>query len=277
MANLDLVERLRQNVARVRETIAEACARRGRDPRSVGLVAVTKYVDPPVIQALLAAGVSDIGENRVQQLVGRAGQLGARLDEGLDLPPASADVSAVEDMAAKTRPCHPVAPRWHMIGHLQRNKVKILLPHARIIHSLDSPRLAAEISNVAQRLGVCVDAFLEINVAGEASKSGVRAEELMGLVETVRQHPLIRLRGLMTMAPFDPDPEHARPCFARLRELLEKLRETGAANPECIHLSMGMSQDYGVAVEEGATFVRVGSALYEDLPPSLADRHDTQR
>ena len=246
--------RLSQNLERIRTTIAEACSRSGRAAGSVTLVAVTKYVPPAVIEALPAAGQLDIGENRVQQLVARAQRFGSYLadwSEPIQPPPVGGP------------------PRWHMIGHLQRNKVKQLLPHARIVHSLDSARLAAEIDSVAQRLDVGVDVLLEVNVAGEASKSGAAPTDVEAIVQAIREHTRIRLRGLMTMPPFDPDPEHSRPYFARLREMLSRLRESGAAGPECTHLSMGMSQDYAVAVEEGATFVRVGSALYEGLPEDV--------
>lgn len=244
--------RLRENVARVRAALAAACDRGGRPPGAVRLVAVTKYVGVEVIRELRAAGVTDIGESYVQQLVERAEELGGSA--------ATGDVG----WASPTNP--PDAPRWHMIGHLQRNKVKTLLPHARILHSLDSARLAAAVQAQADELDVQVDAFLEVNVAGEASKQGIAPADAPGLVEAVRAFPRLRLRGLMTMAPYDPDPERSRPCFRRLRELLERLRGAGAVGPECVHLSMGMSQDYVVAAEEGATFVRVGSALFEGLP-----------
>lgn len=250
MHALDWTRRLRDNVARVREHIAAACARVGRDPADVHLVGVTKYVSPGVIRELVATGVHDVGESRVQQLVARAAEMG----------PSRLDWGPGEDAAG------PARPRWHMIGHLQRNKAKALLPHARIIHSLDSDRLAATLEAQAAALGAFVDVFVEVNVAGEASKQGVAATEVEPLAAAVRNCPHLRLRGLMTMAPFNPEPEAARPHFARLRERLGRLRATGVAGPECVHLSMGMSQDYRVAVEEGATWVRVGSALFEGLP-----------
>ena len=260
MANPSLLAQLRENVARVRQSIVAACERIGRDPGSVNLVAVTKYVDLPVIEGLLAAGVCEIGENRVQQLIQRVEILGTRHDEWRE----------PEQCAAYP---HPPTPRWHMIGHLQRNKVKALLPHVRVIHSLDSARLAAEIDKIAEQLDTYVDAFLEINVSGEASKQGLSIDELPELVEALQKHLRIRLRGLMTMAPFDLEPERARPYFARLRQQLERLRDTGIVGSQCVHLSMGMSQDYAVAVEEGATFIRVGSALYEGLSPEQFIRH----
>ncbi|MCK4342185.1 MAG: YggS family pyridoxal phosphate-dependent enzyme [Phycisphaerae bacterium] len=250
MPNPDWKPTLHENIARVRRNIADAGRRVGRDPDSVRLVGVTKYVSPEVLRELPAAGVTDIGESRVQQLVTRAQAYG----------PARLDWSDAAAQATSS------LPRWHMIGHLQRNKVKLLLPHSRVIHSLDSERLATTIQNQAQSMDAMVDAFIEVNVSGETSKQGVTPDQVEALVQAVSGCPRIRLRGLMTMAPYNPDPEASRPCFVRLRELLERLRESGTAGPECTQLSMGMSQDYVVAVEEGATFVRVGSALFENLP-----------
>lgn len=156
-------------------------------------------------------------------------------------------------------------PRWHMIGHLQRNKVKVLLKHSRILHSLDSVRLAREVEKQAAAVAVMVDAFVEVNVAGEEAKSGAPPGEVPAVVAAVAECPHIRLHGLMTMPPFDSDPEAARPHFVRLRELLEELRDGGMVGPDCVHLSMGMTIDYRVAIEEGATFVRIGSALFEGV------------
>ncbi len=235
---------VRANLARVEENIAAACARVGRPASEVRLVAVTKSVDPPIIQELQAAGLRDFGENRVQQLIARAEILGS----------APGGWTPAGD--GSPLPC------WHMIGHLQRNKVARLLPHVRIVHSVDSTRLAAELGAAAAARGWRVDVLLETNVAGEASKTGVAPDELEGLVAAIRGWPALTLRGLMTMAPLVEDAERARPCFARLRELLRGLQARGAVGPECVHLSMGMSQDYAVAVEEGATVVRVGSALF---------------
>lgn len=248
MSNAGLYERLRDNLAQVRGTIADACRRAGRDPEDVRLVAVTKYVDLEVVRALLEIGVADFGENRVQQLADRAEALGAS-EQGFLTPPADKQAS----------PC------WHMIGHLQRNKVRVVLRHSRILHSLDSVRLLGDLEKEAAKLDVAIDAFFEINVAGEQSKSGAPISELRTLAEAANRCPHIRLRGLMTMAPFVPDPEIVRPHFARLREHLEELRRSGVVGPECKDLSMGMTNDYAVAVEEGATVVRVGSALFEGV------------
>ncbi len=244
-------DRLRRNLAEVRSQIAAAAGRAGRSAHDVRLVAVTKYVATDVIGALVELGVPDVGESRVQQLVERARRCG----------PAATDWPG-------EAPTPAAGPRWHMIGHLQRNKVKPLLEVARIVHSLDSERLAEALERQAAAAGVCVDVLIEVNVPGEASKTGIPASEVAALATCVGRHGHLRLRGLMTMAPYDPDPEHARPHFARLRALLEDLRRKGVVGPQCVHLSMGMSQDYAVAVEEGATLVRVGSALFAGLPTS---------
>lgn len=233
-------DRLRANLDRVRAAIREASRRTGRDPAQVELIAVTKSAGLETIRALLAAGVIDLGESRVQQLVDRARGIAGASD---GVP----------------------APRWHMIGHLQRNKVRALLRHCRTIHSLDSQRLADELESEACRIDAMVDAYLEVNVSGEAAKGGVTPEEASSLIAAVQRQPHLRLRGLMTMAPLSDDAERSRPHFARLRELLEALRCRGVVDESCDGLSMGMSQDYVVAVEEGATAVRIGSALFEGL------------
>jgi PLP dependent protein len=249
MDNVDWKQQLRENVARVRQIIAAACERSQRDPTDVHLIAVTKYVSPEVLAEVLQAGVTDLGESQVQQLVGRARTCGqARFDW-----PGPADAALGQ-------------PRWHMIGHLQRNKVKLLLPNARIVHSLDSLHLAETLAQHARRIDTAVDVFIEVNVAGETTKAGASPGAVGALADAVCASGNLRLRGLMTLAPYDPDAQAARPHFARLRELLERLRTAGTVGPACVHLSMGMSQDYAVAVEEGATFVRVGSALFEGLP-----------
>lgn len=235
-----------RNVAHVRDTIARAARRCGRDPDDVRLVAVTKYLDPASIAAVIDARLTELGENRVQQLVSRAAALGPGEPDGW---PA----------AARTW-------RWHMIGHLQRNKVRALLRVSRVIHSVDSQRLAAEIEAEATRADLLVDAFIEVNVSGEPAKEGVAAADAATLAEYVSRLRRVRLAGLMTLAPLHADPQRARPVFAGLRELLEKLRACGAAAETCRELSMGMTSDYEVAVEEGATVVRIGSALFEGLP-----------
>jgi pyridoxal phosphate enzyme (YggS family) len=243
MSENELRDRLRANLERVGDAITKACGWAGRS-NDVEIVAVTKSVDVTVIRALLELGVTNLGENRVQQLVQRAAELAA-------LPGVP-------------------QPRWHMIGHLQRNKVKSLLAHSQVIHSVDSLRLAQEIQRHAAADGRTVEVLIEVNISGEASKEGVAPAESEGLAGGIAGLPNLDLRGLMTMAPQDADAEGARPHFAALRCLLGELRESGAVGRECDQLSMGMSGDFRVAVEEGATIVRLGSILFERLGDASA-------
>lgn len=213
----------------VRERIAAAAERAGRDPGEVTLIAVTKTVDVERITAVLRQGVEHIGENRVQE--------------------------AEEKFPRLTVPCTK-----HLIGRLQRNKVGKALELFDLIHSVDRIPL---VERLAQRAaGRQVDILLQVNVSGEASKAGVSPDELPRLAEAAAATGVLRVRGLMTMAPYTVDPEETRPVFAALRRLNEALRERGLPNVTCDILSMGMSNDFEVAVEEGATHVRVGSALF---------------
>ncbi len=222
-------ERIVQNLAIVRERIASAARKSGRNPEDVTLVAVTKTRGTEHVRAVVEAGVVDVGENYVQEAAEKAAQL-----RGL--------------------PC-----RWHFIGHLQRNKVKQALGFAHLIHTLDSLRLAEEIARRAESLGVCAPCLVEVNVSGEATKRGIAPAELLPLYEGAAAMSALQLDGLMTMAPFSDDPEDARPVFAALRTLAAELRDQGLPAKR---LSMGMTSDLEVAVEEGATIVRVGTALF---------------
>jgi len=234
--------KIERNLRRVRENIRAACERAGRDADKVSLVAVTKAVGAEAIGWLVDLGVSDLGENRVQQLVARSGELADRL--------------------ARRRSPAPTV-RWHMIGHLQRNKVKAALDCAEMIHSVDSLRLAEEISERAEKVGRTVRVLLQVNCSHEAQKSGVAVGAATHMGQLVTTLPNVRLAGLMTMAQITDDPEAARPAFVRFRELFDEMRNEKIGGDDFQHLSMGMSQDYAVAVEEGATLVRVGSALFE--------------
>jgi hypothetical protein len=242
----DIQARVAANVAAIEQAITSACRRGDRPRSSVRAVAVTKYVGLQAVRAVMDAGIIDLGESRVQQLRPRVEALGSR----------QGDLDAAGDDRA---------PRWHMIGHLQRNKVKYLLPEVRIVHSVDSPRLATELAERADQAATGVDVFLEVNVAGEENKHGVALDGLAALAEHAVAHEHLRVRGLMTMAPYSDDPEAARPHFARLRGTLEDLRSKGVVPPTCSELSMGMSGDYIVGIEEGATVVRIGSALFAGL------------
>ena len=224
------------NLARVRERIAEAALRSGRRPEDVILVAVTKTVEPERILEAVRLGVKHFGENRVQEALAKIPQVNETLDEGS-------------------------RPTWHMIGHLQTNKVRKALGIFDIIHSVDSVKLAREISKRATREGKVVPILLEVNVSGEATKFGFAPEEVESAVGEIVTLPGLSIRGLMTIAPIVEEPEEARPFFRRLRELRDRLAEKfPQVNWE--HLSMGMTDDFEVAVEEGATMVRLGRAIF---------------
>ncbi len=243
--------RLAENLDRLQAAIRNACQAAARPVDAVRLVAVTKYVPVEVIRTLVGLGQLDIGENRVQQLTARADELAAENAATCGWDDAPTDIT----------------PRWHMIGHLQRNKVNALLGCSRIIHAVDSQRLAAEIDKRAPTHQPA-DVFIEVNVSHEPSKEGVAPDALPELAAQVATMPRLRLRGLMTMAPIVQRPDDARPYFTTLRRLLEDCRQQAIGSDEFRELSMGMSGDYVAAIAEGATVIRVGSALYEGvLPP----------
>lgn len=225
---------------RVLDRIAAAAVRSGRTSDAVKLVAVTKTATVEQIAALYAMGQLDLGENRVQQLTLRAQELARTLGE------------------------QESSPRWHMIGHLQRNKVRQVLPHVCLVHSVDSLRLAAEIEDAAAELERVVDVLIQVNIAGEEQKYGVSAEVAFELGSQIAHMQHIRLRGIMTMAPYADDPQASRPVFAEASKLYEELARMLPSTDDLDLLSMGMSNDFEVAIEEGATMVRVGSALFEE-------------
>jgi PLP dependent protein len=222
----------------VERRLADACERTGRPRKDVTLVAVTKTVSAEVAEALHALGAQDLGENRPQELWRKAARI-------------------------------PAPVRWHLIGHLQRNKVERTLPHVTLIHSVDSQRLLEALEAEAKQQGRVVPVLLEVNASREPNKHGFRPEDVPVVVGNLAPLRHVRVRGLMTMAALGPDPETARPTFAALRALRDQLRPQLAPPHELAELSMGMSNDYEVAVEEGATLVRVGSALFEGIaePP----------
>ena len=243
--------KIEDNLRRIRENIAGACARAGRSQREVAIVAVTKAVDAATIRLLPELGLVDLGENRVQQLVARAEELRGYFDGRVAAAGACGGAVAM-------RP-----PRWHMIGHLQRNKIKAILGAAEVIHSIDSLRLAEDLSARAEQAGVTVEAYIEVNCSAEPQKSGLPVGAATHMADLICTLKNFRLLGFMTMAPRVREAEEARPTFARLREVFEEMRRDGTGGPFFQHLSMGMSQDYTVAVEEGATVLRIGTALFE--------------
>ncbi|MSQ30809.1 MAG: YggS family pyridoxal phosphate-dependent enzyme [Dehalococcoidia bacterium] len=223
---------LAARLADVRARIVEACERVGRDPASVTLVGVSKTQPPEVVREAIAAGLLDLGENRAQDLLAQA------------QAPAAAGL----------------APRWHFIGHLQRNKVREVLPHIYALHSLDSARLIEEMERRWDARGAAgpppgrLPCYIEVNIGGEAQKTGIAPAALPALLASASASPVVAVTGLMTVAPQVVDPEETRPIFRALREL--------AAAHGLRGLSMGMTEDYPVAIEEGATVVRVGRAIF---------------
>lgn len=219
------------NLTHITQRIRSAAVTAGRDPSLVRLVAVSKTRPPADIMAACRAGQLLFGENYVQELVTKAAQVTA-----------------------------PV--QWHMIGHLQSNKVKHVAGLVSLVHSLDRLSLAQEISRRWSESGRVCDALIQVNIAGEATKGGTSEQGALELARFVSRLPGIRIRGLMTMPPFFDDPERSRPCFRRLRHLAEEIAAAGIEGVEMTELSMGMSGDFEVAVQEGATLVRVGTAIF---------------
>jgi hypothetical protein len=248
----NMKKKIADNLKRIQENIVEACARAKRGPGEVRLIAVTKTVEPDIIREVLAQNVTDLGESKVQDLL----QRNAIIEESIQ---RRAGLSEEEKTPSLPR------PHWHMIGHLQRNKVKQLLPIVTMIHSVDSLRLAEEINTMAARLGLAqkVKILMEINTSQEKQKYGLAVGAVSAMAEQIETLPNISLVGLMTMAPLTDDTKITRFCFTRLREIFEEMCGRRIAGDDFIHLSMGMSQDYVQAVEEGATLVRIGSALFE--------------
>nr|WP_321001541.1 YggS family pyridoxal phosphate-dependent enzyme [Blautia coccoides] len=220
-----------ENYLAVEEKVKEACRRAGRNRDEVTLIAVSKTKPMSMIEELLPLGVVDFGENKVQELTAK--------EEAL-----------------------PSGLHWHMIGHLQRNKVKYIVDKAYLIHSVDSLRLAEAVSQEAVKKGVTANILIEVNVSGEDSKFGVAPEETAALAEAISKLPNIAVKGLMTIAPFVENAEENREVFRNLRKLSVDIEEKKFNNVTMAVLSMGMTGDYEVAIEEGATMVRVGTGIF---------------
>lgn len=233
MSNLQ--QRIADNVGRVRQAIADAAARSGRRAGAVTLIAVSKYVGVAEIEALLAAGCLDLGESRPQDLWRKAEEFRDR------------------------------SVRWHMIGHLQRNKARRTLPLVTLLHAGDSWRLLEAASQHLQQSGQTLDVLIEVNVSGDEAKHGFSPEEVEPLLPQIAGLAPLRVRGLMAMARWGGSLDDARRDFVRLRELRDRLAASCPPQISLHELSMGMSGDFEVAIEEGATLVRVGSALFEGV------------
>lgn len=222
---------IRENLNTVQEAIKKSCGAAGRQPGDVTLVAVSKTKPLSDLREAYEAGVRDFGENKVQELTDK-------------IPELPSDI------------------RWHMIGHLQRNKVKYIVGKVSMIHSVDSLRLAEEISREAVRKDTAVDILIEVNVAAEESKYGITPTEVPDLVEKIAALPGIKVCGLMTIAPYTENPEENRPFFRKLKQLSVDIQGKNIDNVNMSVLSMGMTGDYSVAIEEGATCIRVGTGIF---------------
>ena len=228
-------EQLAENIARVRARMTEAAQKVGRDPTEITLVAVSKTKPVELVEMAYNLGVTDFGENRVQEA----------------LP--------------KIEHFHPQRVRWHLIGHLQSNKASKVVGPFSCIHSVDSLHLAQVLNRYAQDLGTRLSILLQVNVAGEISKEGLTLAEAPTVAKQIAALPALQIEGLMTVAPLANDPEEVRPVFRELRLLRDRLRTEIPANV-WTQLSMGMTGDYTVAIEEGATLVRVGRAIFGQRP-----------
>jgi len=248
---------LRDAYRSVTDRVAEAAIRSGRRPIDVLFVAVTKNASPDQIRSVVEMGHIDLGESRVQPLIQRVASIEEFLMRKRTLPGA-ATKSARE-------PGHTSnMVRWHMIGHLQRNKVKPAVPLVQLIHSVDSLRLAEEIHTVASRSDQVVDILIQVNTTRDPAKFGVASPAVIHLAEQIETMLHLRLRGLMTMAPRCDRPEESRPTFNRTAEIFSEMRSAKVGGSDCNILSMGMSDDFEVAIEEGANVVRLGRVLFGD-------------
>lgn len=232
---MDIAAILQSNLQRVREQIAEACSRSNRATESVRLVAVTKYVDAEMTAQLVRAGAEDLGENRPQVL---------------------------EEKAKALAELHP---RWHLIGHLQRNKVRKVLPYVHMLHSGDSLRLLETVNGIAAENGNRVDVLLEVNISGETAKHGFEPAELAASIPTILGFQSLQVRGLMGMSGLEASDCEKQSQFASLRNLLEQLHGEFHETRDWNELSMGMTDDFPVAIAEGSTILRIGSALFAGL------------
>ncbi len=225
------MDTIKLNLEDIRNRIAQAAEKSGRKAEDITLVGVTKTIDPQRIQQLVDLGVTNLGENKVQEICEK----------------------------------HPVItgnPSWHMIGHLQTNKVRQVIDKVTMIHSVDSLRLAQEIEKRAEMMGLVVPVLLEVNMGGEETKSGVSENETYALAKSVAEMPHVCLKGLMTVAPFVENQEKNRNLFRKMRNLFIDIRGKFDHNSSITFLSMGMTNDYEVAIEEGANIVRIGTGLF---------------
>jgi len=223
---------IRENLEEIRKKVNAACQRSGRNISEITLIAVSKTFSPEKIREVVDSGIGDIGESYVQELTKKYSELKAE----------------------------PV--RWHFVGPLQRNKVKYIVDFVHLIHSIENLKLCQEIEKRASRIEREVDVLVEVNTSGEPQKHGIHPDEALELFNEIGVFDHVHVRGLMTMAPFVDDPEETRQSFKKLYDLRQRLLDNGVPEIQLQHLSMGMSNDFEVAIEEGATMVRIGSSIF---------------
>ena len=228
------METIKKKLEKINEKIKKAALKANRSPEDIKLVAVTKTATVEQIKEAISAGVKTIGENKVQEAKGKYQVL-------------SADIAEIE---------------WHLVGHLQTNKVKYAIEIFDLIHSVDSIKLAEEIDKRSLQFGIMTNILVEVNVSGEETKYGIKPEEVEPFLKEISEFSRIKVRGLMTIAPIAEDKEEVRPYFRKLRELSEKIENKNIKNVKMDYLSMGMTDDFEVAIEEGANMVRIGRGIF---------------
>lgn len=222
---------IKVNITDIKEEIKQICHGCGRNPEDITLIAVSKTIDTERINYAVDCGISNLGENKVQEIMDK------------------------HESVAKN-------VKWHLIGHLQTNKVKYIIDKVELIHSVDSIKLAEEISKRAEKYNITKDVLVQINVAEEESKFGISLDEAVNFVKSISGFDNIRIKGLMTIAPYSENPEGVRLVFRQLREKFDELSQMDLPNTDMKYLSMGMSNDYRIAIEEGSNMIRIGTAIF---------------
>lgn len=225
------MDSIKENILHVKNDIIEICKSCGRNPEEITLIAVSKTIEPERISYAVDCGITDLGENKVQEVMDKYDSITKNV-------------------------------KWHLIGHLQTNKVKYIIDKVGLIHSVDSVKLAEEINKRAEKINLKKDVLVQVNVAMEETKFGIHIEEAVDFVKSISGFDNICIKGLMTIAPYSDDPEAVRPVFRQLKEKFDELSLLGLPNTDMKVLSMGMSNDYRVALEEGANMIRIGTAIF---------------
>lgn len=222
---------IENNMDFIKNNIEEACSKVNRNPEEINLIAVTKTIDTEKINTALRMGIRNIGENKVQEIVEKYDKI-------------------------------EYNPSWHLIGHLQTNKVKYIIDKVDMIHSVDSIKLAKEIDKRAKKANKVMDVLIQVNIADEDTKFGIAEDEINNFIEEISELENVRVEGLMAMVPYVNDPEEVRDCFKKMKEVFDGLKRSSFKNINMNYLSMGMTNDYMVAIEEGANMVRIGTGIF---------------